>query len=93
MRLNPESIARASSRHPWRTVAVWLVIFVLAGAAELGVAGVGAHDRHRLHEHARGEGGAADPRERRLEQDIVTENWIIAGSEEGAVEDPPSSRR
>ena len=28
MRLNPESIARASSRHPWRTFAVWLVILV-----------------------------------------------------------------
>jgi RND superfamily putative drug exporter len=28
MRLNPESIARASSRHPWRTFGVWLVILV-----------------------------------------------------------------
>ncbi|MBI2237130.1 MAG: MMPL family transporter [Actinobacteria bacterium] len=26
MRLNPESLARASSRHPWRTIAVWFVI-------------------------------------------------------------------
>jgi uncharacterized membrane protein YdfJ with MMPL/SSD domain len=28
MRLNPESIARASSRHPWRTISVWLAILV-----------------------------------------------------------------
>jgi len=28
MRLNPESIARASSRHPWRTIGAWLVILV-----------------------------------------------------------------
>ena len=28
MRLNPESIARASSRHPWRTIGVWVVILV-----------------------------------------------------------------
>jgi putative drug exporter of the RND superfamily len=28
MRLNPESIARASSRHPWRTFSAWLVILV-----------------------------------------------------------------
>jgi uncharacterized membrane protein YdfJ with MMPL/SSD domain len=28
MRLNPESIARASSRHPWRTLGIWLVILV-----------------------------------------------------------------
>ena len=27
MRLNPESIARASSRHPWRTISVWVAIF------------------------------------------------------------------
>ncbi|MFM7718761.1 MAG: hypothetical protein ACKO8G_04605, partial [Actinomycetota bacterium] len=31
MRLNPESIARASSRHPWRTVVVWLVVLVTMG--------------------------------------------------------------
>ena len=34
MRLNPETIARASSRHPWRTVGVWFVIFVLAGVGQ-----------------------------------------------------------
>jgi len=28
MRLNPESIARASSRHPWRTISVWVAILV-----------------------------------------------------------------
>ena len=30
MRLNPESLARASSRHPWRTVGVWLAVIALA---------------------------------------------------------------
>ena len=34
MRLNPESIARASSRHPWRTVGVWAVV-LFAGFAAL----------------------------------------------------------
>jgi RND superfamily putative drug exporter len=28
MRLNPESIARASSRHPWRTIGIWVVVLV-----------------------------------------------------------------
>jgi RND superfamily putative drug exporter len=32
MRLNPESIAKASGRHPWRTVALWFVILVTGGA-------------------------------------------------------------
>jgi RND superfamily putative drug exporter len=32
MRLNPESIARASSRHPWRTLALWIVLIASMGA-------------------------------------------------------------
>ena len=31
MRLSPRSLARASSRRPWRTIAVWLVALVVAG--------------------------------------------------------------
>jgi RND superfamily putative drug exporter len=31
MRLNPETIARASSRHPWRTVAAWSILIVVMG--------------------------------------------------------------
>ena len=33
MKINPESLARASSRHPWRTIGIWVVIFVAAVAA------------------------------------------------------------
>ena len=36
MKINPETLARASSRHPWRTVGVWAVILV-AGFAASGV--------------------------------------------------------
>jgi uncharacterized membrane protein YdfJ with MMPL/SSD domain len=31
MKLNPESLASASSRHPWRTLGAWLVFIVLMG--------------------------------------------------------------
>ncbi|MFM8943874.1 MAG: hypothetical protein ACKOI0_01205, partial [Actinomycetota bacterium] len=31
MRLNPESIARASSRHPWRTIGVWVLLIGVMG--------------------------------------------------------------
>ncbi len=31
MKLSPESLARASSRHPWRTLGVWLVAIIAAG--------------------------------------------------------------
>lgn len=33
MRVNPESLARASSRHPWRVIAVWVLIVVSMGLA------------------------------------------------------------
>ena len=32
MRINPESLARASSRHPWRVVIGWVVLIAAAGA-------------------------------------------------------------
>jgi len=31
MKLSPESLARASSRHPWRTLGAWLVLIVAMG--------------------------------------------------------------
>jgi putative drug exporter of the RND superfamily len=33
MKLNPESISRASSRHPWLTIAAWVVALVVMGTA------------------------------------------------------------
>ena len=33
MKLSPESLARASSRRPWRTLVIWLVVFMAAGAS------------------------------------------------------------
>jgi RND superfamily putative drug exporter len=32
MRVNPETVARASSRHPWRTVVAWVVVIASMGA-------------------------------------------------------------
>jgi putative drug exporter of the RND superfamily len=39
MKMNPESIARASSRHPWRTLGVWLVLIVAMGAVSSALLG------------------------------------------------------
>ena len=32
MKLNPESLARASSRHPWRVIGAWVVLVMACGA-------------------------------------------------------------
>jgi RND superfamily putative drug exporter len=39
MKLSPESLARASSRHPWRTLGIWLVLIVLMGAVTSSLLG------------------------------------------------------
>ncbi len=88
MRLNPESIARASSRHPWRTVVVWLVIFVLAGASSSMLLGSALTTDIDFTNTPEAKEAQQILEERRLEQDLVTENWVIAGTGEGAVEDP-----
>ena len=31
MRINPETLARASSRHPWRVVVTWVILIAAAG--------------------------------------------------------------
>jgi RND superfamily putative drug exporter len=39
MKLSPESLARASSRHPWRTLGAWLVLIVAMGALSSSLLG------------------------------------------------------
>ena len=31
LRISPETLARASSRHPWRTIVTWVVALLVAG--------------------------------------------------------------
>ena len=40
MRLSTESLARASARHPWRTVGIWIVVVVLSFGAVATLLGV-----------------------------------------------------
>ena len=88
MRLNPESLARASSRHPWRTIVVWFLVLVAGGMASatlLGPALTTDFDFTNTPEAKRAE---QILEERRLSEDIVTETWVIAGEDEGSVEAP-----
>ncbi|MEX0753719.1 MAG: MMPL family transporter [Actinomycetota bacterium] len=39
MRLNPETMARASARHPWRTITIWVVAVVAFGTASSALLG------------------------------------------------------
>ena len=71
--------------HRW---AVWFVIFVLAGASSSALLGSALTTDIDFTNTPEAKEAQQILEQRRLEQDIVTENWIIAGSGEGAVEDP-----
>jgi RND superfamily putative drug exporter len=87
MKLNPESLARASSRHPGRTLLVWFLILVggIASAATLlGPALTTSFDFTNSPEAKRAQ---AILEERKLEQNAITETFVVTGKEPGAVED------
>src|SRR5688500_18199621 len=92
MRVNPESLAKASSRHPWRTVGVWLALLVagIASAATLlGPALTTDFDFTNSPEAKRAEQILED---RNLSEDVITETFVIVG-EPGAIEDPAFSEQ
>src|SRR5205823_5358721 len=87
MKLNPETLARASSRHPWRTVGIWAVILVLgfgASAALLSSALTTDFDFSNNPEAKRAK--TILDREK-LEQDVVPETFVMTDGA-GAVSDP-----
>jgi RND superfamily putative drug exporter len=87
MRLNPESIARASSRHPWRTVGIWAVILVLG----FGASGVLLSDALTTDFDFTNNPEAIQAKnlleQEKLEQDVTPETFIMTGPE-GATTDP-----
>src|SRR4051812_20571485 len=93
MKLNPETIARASSRHPGRTLGIWLVLLV-AGIASLstllGPALTTDFDFTNSPEAKRAQ---QILEQRKLEQDIITETFVVAGAQSGAAQDPAFAER
>src|SRR5262245_2009649 len=87
MRLNPESIARASSRHPWRTVGIWAVILFLG----FGASGVLLSDALTTDFDFTNNPEAIQAKnlleEKKLEQDVSPETFVMTGPD-GATSDP-----
>jgi RND superfamily putative drug exporter len=87
MKINPETLARASSRHPWRTVGIWAVILVAGFAAS----GVLLSDALTTDFDFTNSPEAKQAQQildqAKLEQDVIPETFVITGGE-GAVNDP-----
>jgi RND superfamily putative drug exporter len=88
VRINPESLAKASSHHPWRTVGVWFLILV-AGIASLAVLlGPALTTDFDFTNTPEAKQAQQLLEERGLQDNSVTETFVVAGSEAGAVQDP-----
>jgi putative drug exporter of the RND superfamily len=87
MKISPETLARASSRHPWRTVAVWAVILVLG----FGASGVLLSDALTTDFDFTNNPEAIQAQkileQKQLQQDISPETFVLVGAE-GATSDP-----
>ena len=87
MKLNPESIARASSRHPWRTVGIWgaiLIAGMVAASTLLAPVLTTDFDFTNKPEAIR----AQQLLEAKgLEQNVSPETFVLVGGP-GAVNDP-----
>src|SRR5215510_75110 len=87
MKISPETLARASSRHPWRTVGIWAVILVLGfGASGVLLSGSLTTDFDFTNSP---EAIQAQKvlEQKQLEKDISPETFVLVGGQ-GAVNDP-----
>jgi RND superfamily putative drug exporter len=86
-RLRPEALARAASRHPWRTLALWAVLIVAAGVASsafLADALTTSNDFTSRPESVR----ARDLVEQRLRGPARDTELVIVRSQARTVDDP-----
>ena len=87
VKLNPETLARASSRHAWRTVGIWAVILILGFGASgvlLSKALTTDFDFTNNPEAIRAQ---TLLQQKQLEQDVTPETFVMTGSQ-GATTDP-----
>jgi RND superfamily putative drug exporter len=87
MKINPESLARASSRHPWRTVGIWAVILVTGFV----LSGVLLSDALTTDFNFTNSPEAVQAKDildqEKLESNAIPETFVMTGPD-GAVQDP-----
>jgi len=87
MKINPESLARASSRHPWRTVGIWAVILVLGIASAATLLSGSLTTDFDFTNSPEAIQAQKLLEQKQLEQDIGFQTFILVGGQ-GAATDP-----
>jgi len=87
MKINPESLARASSRHAWRTVAIWAVILVLGFAASGALLSNALTTDFDFTNNPEAIRAQTLLQQKGLEQDVTPETFVMTGAP-GAATDP-----
>ncbi|MEA2556920.1 MAG: putative drug exporter of the superfamily [Actinomycetota bacterium] len=88
MKLNPETLARASSRHPWRTIGIWALILVAGMASLSTLLSPALTTRFDFTNSPEAKHAKEILDQRGLTQDIVTETFVVAADHNGAAQEP-----
>jgi len=87
VKLNPETLARASSRHPWRTVGIWAVILVLGFGASGALLSSALTTDFDFSNNPEAKQAKTILDQEQLQQDVTPETFVMTGGQ-GAVDDP-----
>jgi RND superfamily putative drug exporter len=87
MKVNPETLARASSRHPWRTVGIWAVVLVLGFGASSVLLSSALTTDFDFSNNPQAKQAKTILDQEHLRQDVIPETFVMTGGP-GAVNDP-----
>jgi putative drug exporter of the RND superfamily len=87
MKINPETLARASSRHAWRTVGIWAVILVLGFGASGVLLSNALTTDFDFTNNPEAIQAQTLLQQKQLEQDVTPETFVMTGPQ-GATTDP-----
>jgi putative drug exporter of the RND superfamily len=87
MRVNPESLAQASSRHPWRTVGIWVVLLIAGVASAATLLGQALTTDFDFTNSPEAKSAQQILERGKLADDAISETFVVAG-DAGAIEDP-----
>ena len=87
MKLNPETLARASSHHAWRTVGIWAVILILGFGASGVLLSKALTTDFDFTNNPEAIQAQTLLQQKQLEQDVTPETFVMTGSQ-GATTDP-----